>query len=57
MQIWRLGGCEDFVSEWEECVFDVFGYFEQWREHKIGVMWQDLFLLPKNENNNADEYS
>jgi len=25
MQIWRLGGCEDCVSEF---VFDAFGYFE-----------------------------
>jgi len=28
MQIWRLGGCEDFVSEWEEIVFYAFSYFE-----------------------------
>jgi len=28
MQIWRLDGCEDFVSDSEEFVFDVFGYFE-----------------------------
>ena len=28
MQIWRLGDCEDFVSEWEEFAFDAFGYFE-----------------------------
>ena len=27
MQIWRLGGCEDSVSESEEFVFDAFGYF------------------------------
>jgi len=24
MQIWSLGGGEDFVSEWEEFVFDAF---------------------------------
>ena len=41
MQIWRLDGCEDFVSEWQEFVFDAFGYFER----KIGVMWQDLGAL------------
>jgi len=23
-----LGGCEDFVSEWKEFVFDAFSYFE-----------------------------
>jgi len=28
MQIWRLGDCEDFVSEREEFVFDAFDYFE-----------------------------
>jgi len=28
MQIWRLGGYEDFVREWEEFVFDAFNYFE-----------------------------
>jgi len=28
MKIRRLGGCEDFVSEWEESVFNAFGYFE-----------------------------
>jgi len=27
-QIWRLSGCEDLVSKWEEFVFDVFSYFE-----------------------------
>jgi len=50
MQIRRLGGCEDFVSEWEEFVF----YFiysthsvilSQWIERRIGVMWQDLGAL------------
>jgi len=28
MQIWRLDGRKDFVSEWEEFVFDAFSYFE-----------------------------
>ena len=26
MQIWRLGGCEDFVGKWKELVFSAFGY-------------------------------
>ena len=26
--IWRMGGCEDFVSEWKEFVFDAFSYSE-----------------------------
>jgi len=39
VQIWRMGGYEDFVSEREEFVFDTFGYFEPVkRERKIGVM-------------------
>jgi len=25
---WRLGACDDFVSQWEEFVLGVFGYFE-----------------------------
>ena len=28
VKIWRLGDCENFVSESEDFVFDVFGYFE-----------------------------
>ena len=27
MQIWRLGGCENFVGKWEELVFNALGYF------------------------------
>ena len=28
VEIWRLVGCEDFVSEWKEFVFDAFSFFE-----------------------------
>ena len=28
MKIRRLGGCGDLISEWEEFVFNAFGYFE-----------------------------
>ena len=24
MKVWRLGSCENFVSKWEELVFDAF---------------------------------
>ena len=26
MQIWRLGGCENFVGKWKELVFNALGY-------------------------------
>ena len=26
MQIWRLGGCENFVGKWEELVFNALSY-------------------------------
>jgi len=28
VEIWRLCGCEDFVSESAKFMFDEFGYFE-----------------------------
>jgi len=33
-QIWRFddSGCEDFVSEWEEFIFDAFSYFKPVKE-------------------------
>ena len=36
MEVWRLGGCENFV------VFDAFSDFKP--QHRIGVTWQDLEL-------------
>jgi len=27
MQIWKLGGCENFVGKWKELVFNALGYF------------------------------
>ena len=26
LQIWRLGGCENFVAKWEELVFNALSY-------------------------------
>jgi len=28
VELWRFVGCEDFVSEGKEFVFNAFGYFE-----------------------------
>jgi len=36
-----LCGSEDFVSTWQEPVFDVFGYFERSGEGRIGVVYKN----------------
>ena len=44
-QIWRLGGCENFIYKWKEIVFNALGYFSQCRDRRMGVMWLDLGAL------------
>jgi len=44
VQIWRLGVCEDFVSE--SSLYSMRSVISsQWRKHKTGVEWQDLRTL------------
>jgi len=39
MQMWRLGGCEDFVSKWKEFVIDAVSYVEP---EKRAWAWSDM---------------
>jgi len=48
VQMWRLGGTENFVSKWQELVFSGFNYpqpVKRAKDWKFGMMWQDLGVL------------
>ena len=48
MRLWRLGNCEKFVGKRKELYLMREVILSQWREHRMGVMWQDLRAINDN---------
>ena len=46
IKVGRLSSCENFIGKWEELVYSIRSVIMgQWRERRMGVIWQDLESL------------